>query len=56
MRNGVAAASLLFIVTSFIISNAYYQKKQFYPTVVYLTKHKPFFAVGHVSDIYNWFR
>ena len=28
-----------------VISNAYYQKKQFYPSVVYITKSSPSMAV-----------
>uniref|UniRef100_A0A5K3F1A6 RING-type E3 ubiquitin transferase n=2 Tax=Mesocestoides corti TaxID=53468 RepID=A0A5K3F1A6_MESCO len=43
-RNGVAAVALVFVATTFMVINAYYQKKQFYSTVVYLTKHKLFFA------------
>lgn len=30
----------------FVVGNAYYQKKQFYPTVVYITKSKPSMAVS----------
>lgn len=45
MRNLFAAIVMLTMLTTFSICNAYYQKKQFYPTVVYLTKHKPYFAL-----------
>lgn len=50
MRNLFAAIVMLTVLTTFSIVSAYYQKKQFYPTVVYLTKHKPYFAVMfHIS-------
>lgn len=45
MRNLFAAIVMLTMLTTFSICSAYYQKKQFYPTVVYLTKHKPYFAL-----------
>lgn len=33
-------------LTSIVIANAYYQKKQFYPSVVYITKSNPSMAVS----------
>ncbi|VDL59538.1 unnamed protein product [Hymenolepis diminuta] len=45
MRNLFAAIVMLTVLTTFSVVSAYYQKKQFYPTVVYLTKHKPYFAL-----------
>ncbi|KRT83584.1 hypothetical protein AMK59_4697, partial [Oryctes borbonicus] len=32
-------------LTTIVIANAYYQKKQFYPSVVYITKSNPSMAV-----------
>lgn len=32
-------------MTAAVVSNAYYQKKQFYPSVVYITKSNPCMAV-----------
>lgn len=34
------------ILTTVVIGNAYYQKKQFYPSVVYITKSNPSMAVS----------
>lgn len=34
------------VLTSAVIANAYYQKKQFYPSVVYITKSNPSMAVS----------
>nr|CAH8841808.1 unnamed protein product [Trichobilharzia regenti] len=39
----VASASL--IISSIIVSNTYYRKKQFYPTVVYLTNNQPSLSI-----------
>lgn len=39
----VALAS--FVLSTVVISNTYYRKKQFYPTVVYLTNHQPCLAI-----------
>jgi hypothetical protein len=33
------------VLTSLVVGNAFFQKKQFYPTVVYITKSKPSMAV-----------
>nr|VZI51893.1 unnamed protein product [Spirometra erinaceieuropaei] len=45
MRHGIVALVALFAATSCIIGNAFYQKKQFFPAVIYLAKYRPFFAV-----------
>ena len=37
---------LSFMLTASVIGNAYYQKKQFYPSVVYITKSNPSMAVS----------
>ncbi|KAL1114940.1 hypothetical protein AAG570_007763 [Ranatra chinensis] len=48
IRNlGVTVLSLL--LTAIVIGNAYYQKKQFYPSVVYITKSNPSMAVMYVQ-------
>jgi E3 ubiquitin-protein ligase synoviolin len=41
---GITLISLA--LTTAVIGNAYYQKKQFYPSVVYITKSNPSMAVG----------
>lgn len=41
---GLSVISIL--LTSAVIGNAYYQKKQFYPSVVYITKSNPSMAVS----------
>lgn len=38
-------------LTSLVIANAYYQKKQFYPSVVYITKSNPSMAVSKIKFI-----
>ncbi|XP_075222748.1 septin interacting protein 3 [Lycorma delicatula] len=48
MRNlGVTLLSLA--LTTAVIGNAYYQKKQFYPSVVYITKSNPSMAVIYIQ-------
>ncbi|XP_023705417.1 E3 ubiquitin-protein ligase synoviolin isoform X3 [Cryptotermes secundus] len=44
---GITLISLA--LTSAVIGNAYYQKKQFYPSVVYITKSNPSMAVIYVQ-------
>lgn len=44
---GISLATLT--LTSLVIANAYYQKKQFYPSVVYITKSNPSMAVSLIS-------
>lgn len=41
---GLTVASLT--LTAIVVGNAYYQKKQFYPSVVYITKSNPSLAVS----------
>lgn len=41
---GISAISLA--LTGIVVGNAYYQKKQFYPSVVYITKSNPSMAVS----------
>ncbi|KAF7991839.1 hypothetical protein HCN44_010640 [Aphidius gifuensis] len=38
-------------LTCVVISNAYYQKKQFYPSVVYITKSNPSMAVIYLQGL-----
>ncbi|XP_015120108.1 E3 ubiquitin-protein ligase synoviolin A [Diachasma alloeum] len=38
-------------LTCLVIGNAYYQKKQFYPSVVYITKSNPSMAVIYVQGL-----
>lgn len=48
----VAGIMLISIaLTSAVIGNAYYQKKQFYPSVVYITKSNPSMAVIYVQGL-----
>lgn len=44
---GISLLSLT--LTVIVIANAYYQKKQFYPSVVYITKSNPSMAVIYVQ-------
>lgn len=41
---GISLVSIA--LTSVVLANAYYQKKQFYPAVVYITKSNPSMAVS----------
>lgn len=43
------ACSASFLVTGLVLGNAYYQKKQFYPSVVYITKSNPSMAALYVQ-------
>ena len=45
MRSFVLSG-ISFALTGGVIANAYYQKKQFYPSVVYITKSNPSMAVS----------
>ena len=45
---GITLISLA--LTTAVIGNAYYQKKQFYPSVVYITKSNPSMAVGTKAE------
>lgn len=40
---------LSFFLTGAVIGNAYYQKKQFYPSVVYITKSNPSMAMLYIQ-------
>lgn len=40
-------------LTTVVIGNAYYHKKQFYPSVVYITKSNPSMAVSIILRIFN---
>lgn len=46
---GVTVLSLA--LTTIVIANAYYQKKQFYPSVVYITKSNPSMAVSGNGNV-----
>lgn len=45
----VLMTSVSFALSALVIGNAYYQKKQFYPSVVYLTKSNPSMAVIYIQ-------
>lgn len=44
---GISVLSLT--LTTIVVANAYYQKKQFYPSVVYITKSNPSMAVIYIQ-------
>ena len=44
------------LATTAVIANAYYQKKQFYPSVVYLMKSNPCLAVSSSNLFLNSFK
>lgn len=46
---GISVISLA--LTGMVIGNAYYQKKQFYPSVVYITKSNPSMAVIYIQSL-----
>lgn len=48
MREVVLTAASL-ALTGAVVANAYYQKHQFYPTVIYLTKSSPSMAVLYIQ-------
>ncbi|CAH2003609.1 unnamed protein product [Acanthoscelides obtectus] len=45
----LSISMLSVILTSIVIANAFYQKKQFYPSVVYITKSNPSMAVIYIQ-------
>ncbi|KAK7870929.1 hypothetical protein R5R35_012152 [Gryllus longicercus] len=45
----VGAILISLVLTTAVIGNAYYQKKQFYPSVVYITKSNPSMAVIYLQ-------
>lgn len=50
---GISAISVA--LTAAVVGNAYYQKKQFYPSVVYITKSNPSMTVSIAdSNIINF--
>jgi len=52
-RIGEGGAYVLsFVLTTFVIGNAFHQKKQFYPAVVYLTKSNPSLAVSITNAVF----
>lgn len=44
------------VLTCAVIGNAYYQRKQFYPTVVHITKSNPSMTVSFVFSWHLWGR
>ncbi|XP_053671356.1 E3 ubiquitin-protein ligase HRD1-like [Anopheles nili] len=46
---GLSVISML--LTGLVIGNAYFQKKQFYPSVVYITKSNPSMAVIYIQSL-----
>lgn len=42
----ILATAISLALTTVVIGNAYYQKKQFYPSIVYLTNSNPSMAVS----------
>lgn len=50
MRNALVAVGTL-ALSVMVIGNAYLQKKQFYPSVVYITKSNPSMAVSNRKNI-----
>ncbi|CAF4911532.1 unnamed protein product [Pieris macdunnoughi] len=47
----LVAAAISLALTTIVIGNAYYQKKQFYPSVVYLTNSNPSMAVMYLQGL-----
>ncbi|OWF45465.1 E3 ubiquitin-protein ligase synoviolin B-like [Mizuhopecten yessoensis] len=45
----VLLTGVSFVLTSIVVGNAYYQKKQFYPSVVYITKSNPSMAMLYIQ-------
>lgn len=43
-----------FVLTAAVLGNAYVQKKQFYPSVVYITKSHPSLAVSILPLFIVW--
>ncbi|PIK43394.1 putative E3 ubiquitin-protein ligase synoviolin [Apostichopus japonicus] len=46
---GAALTTASFVLTAAVVGHAYYQKKQFYPSVVYITKSNPSMAVLYIQ-------
>lgn len=52
----LVATVISLALTTVVIGNAYYQKKQFYPSIVYLTNSNPSMAVStSISVCYVYF-
>lgn len=49
---GTALSLFSVALTTVVVANAYYQKKQFYPSVVYITKSNPSMAVSYLYIFY----
>lgn len=47
----LAISFVSFLLTAVVVANAYYQKKQFYPSVVYITKSNPSMAVIYIQAL-----
>lgn len=47
MMRSLGLSLISVALTSIVVANAYYQKKQFYPSVVYITKSNPSMAVSN---------
>ncbi|XP_037036504.1 E3 ubiquitin-protein ligase HRD1 [Bradysia coprophila] len=48
---GLALSLMTMSLTAVVVFNAYYQKKQFYPSVVYITKSNPCMAVIYIQSL-----
>lgn len=48
---GLALSLMTMSLTAIVVFNAYYQKKQFYPSVVYITKSNPCMAVIYIQSL-----
>lgn len=48
----IFATIISLTLTAVVIGNAYYQKKQFYPSIVYLTNSNPSMAVSIISVVF----
>lgn len=51
---GIGLTVLSCCLTASVIANAFYQKKQFYPSVVYITKSNPSIAVSTILLLTNY--
>lgn len=49
----LVAAAISLVLTSIVLGNAYYHKKQFYPSVVYVTNSNPSMAVSVIRNFLN---
>lgn len=51
---GIMLTATSFALTAAVLGNAYVQKKQFYPSVVYITKSHPSLAVSILPLFIVW--